>query len=222
MLAYAASRPRIGARQSSPNAMLLVISAHIIVVALVLSTRMTMPPRTLNPPTTLISVPLPHPPLPQPVRTSRQKRTDAPFNQPQQPAFTLPNAIPTAAPVDMGNGDAGPVTIGEIAVPNLPPLQPQPVPATSAAQLLTPPSELKPPYPEAKLLTGEEATLTLRLSIDEHGRVIAADPVGRADPVFLDAARRHLLAHWRYRPAMKDGRAVGSTMVINLRFELDG
>jgi protein TonB len=52
--------------------------------------------------------------------------------------------------------------------------------------------------------------------------VIAVDPVGRADPVFLAAARKHLLAHWRYTPAMKDGRAVGSTIVINLRFELDG
>jgi protein TonB len=81
---------------------------------------------------------------------------------------------------------------------------------------------LKPPYPEAKLLTGEEAVLTLRVSIDESGRVIAVDPVGRADPVFLAAARRHLLAHWRYRPAIKDGRPVASTTVITLRFELDG
>jgi len=47
------------------------------------------------------------------------------------------------------------------------------------------------------------------------------EPVGRVDPIFLSAARRHLLSHWRYRPATEDGRAVTSTTVITLRFELD-
>jgi len=40
--------------------------------------------------------------------------------------------------------------------------------------------------------------------------------------VFLEAARRHLIAHWRYRPASEDGRAIASTAVITLRFQLDG
>jgi len=221
MLAYAASRPRVGARQSSPNAMLVVICAHIIVIALVLSTKMAMPPQTLHPPTTLISVPIPHPPPPRPLTTSRPEGPKASFNQTEQPAAALPIGTPQV-PVEMGTGNLGPAAVGEIAIPNLPPLPPQPLLITSSAQLLTPLSDLKPPYPEAKLLTGEEAALTLRLSIDEYGRVIAVDPVGRADPVFLAAARRHLLSHWRYKPAMKDGRAVGSTIVINLRFELDG
>jgi len=64
--------------------------------------------------------------------------------------------------------------------------------------------------------------LRLRLTIDERGRVIAVEPVGRADKVFLEAARRHLLAHWRYRPASEGGRAVTSSTVITLRFQLDG
>lgn len=218
MLAYAASRPRVGVRQSSPNAMLLIICAHLIVIAVILSTKMAVSPIARPHPATLISVPIPHPPRPQPVKPSRQERPDIPFDQTQQAAVTLPNSAPIQAPIDIGTANAQPV----IAIPNLPPLQPQPLAITSEAQLLTPLPDLKPPYPEAKLLTGEEAALTLRLSIDEHGRVIAVDPVGRTDPVFLAAARKHLLAYWRYRPAMKDGRAVGSTIVINLRFELDG
>jgi protein TonB len=108
----------------------------------------------------------------------------------------------------------------------LPPQQPidfhpTPVPASTPAQPLTAASELKPPYPESKLLAGEEAALTLRLTVDEHGRVVAVDPIGRADAVFLSAARRHLMAHWRYKPAMEDGHAVSSTLVVTLRFELD-
>jgi len=53
-------------------------------------------------------------------------------------------------------------------------------------------------------------------------RVVAVDPVGRTDPLFLEAARRHLIAHWRYKPALADGQAVASSMVITLRFQLDG
>jgi protein TonB len=63
--------------------------------------------------------------------------------------------------------------------------------------------------------------LKLRLTIDPNGRVVAVEPLGRADSVFLQAARRHLLAHWRYKPAMEDGHAVTSTTVITLRFQLD-
>ncbi len=63
--------------------------------------------------------------------------------------------------------------------------------------------------------------LQLRLTIDERGRVTAVDPVGAADPAFLAAARKHIRAHWRYRAATEDGRAVASSTVITLRFQLD-
>jgi protein TonB len=201
--------------------MLLVICAHIIVVAVVLSTKMTMPPRVTNSPTPIISVPLPKPPPPRPVATVQPNRPRTPLDQVSQPPVALPNPSPVPTPAGSTSG-GGPIVGGDFGVPTVPTLPPLPLPKSSAAQLLTPLSDLKPPYPEAKLLTGEEAVLTLRVSIDESGRVIAVDPVGRADPIFLAAARRHLLAHWRYRPAMKDGRPVASTTVITLRFELDG
>ena len=95
-------------------------------------------------------------------------------------------------------------------------------PVKLGPRLLTPASQLKPPYPASKLLTEEEATLRLRLTIDERGRVIAVEPVGRADSVFLAAARRHLLGHWRYQPASEGGHAVSSSTVVTLRFQLDG
>jgi protein TonB len=66
----------------------------------------------------------------------------------------------------------------------------------------------------------EEATLRLRLTIDTGGRVTAVEPVGAADPSFLEAARRHILRAWRYKPAMEDGVAVPSTITINLSFRL--
>jgi protein TonB len=98
---------------------------------------------------------------------------------------------------------------------------PRPEGISSGPQLATPASELKPAYPAAKIASEEEAVLKLRLTIDEQGRVIGVDPVGRADRVFLEAARRHLMSHWRYKPAMENGHAVSSSTVITLHFQLD-
>lgn len=218
MLAYAANQRRIGARGSSPNALLLIIGCHAILIAALISVRSGQEQRTRFPPTTIVSVPIekPPPPVPaQPTHATKSVNTRDTHAPAPEPTTTEPREPWSSGPT---------FSSGPIAQPNpipLPPLPP-PVGITRDPQLLTPPSELRPPYPQSKLLAEEETTLTLRLTIDGQGKVVAVDPVGRADPVFLAAARRHLIAHWRYRPAMKDGRAVPSSIIINLRFELDG
>jgi len=58
------------------------------------------------------------------------------------------------------------------------------------------------------------------LAIAADGRVASVDPVGSADPAFLAAARKHILAHWRYQPATEDGHPVPSSTVITLQFPL--
>lgn len=219
MLAYTAGRPRIGERRSSPNTLLFIISGHIALVAAVMSAKMGLAPDAFDPPTTVVSIPISKPP-PPPVPTQRTRQ----MAQPTEPhrASELARTIDPQIPIDLGTSSE-PVPTGDTggaANPILPSL-PQPVPVSTPAQPMTSPSDLKPPYPQSKLLSGEEAALTLRLTIDERGRVVAVDPIGRADSVFLSAARRHLIAHWRYKPAMQDGRAVGSTLVVTLRFELD-
>jgi protein TonB len=70
-------------------------------------------------------------------------------------------------------------------------------------------------------MAGRSATSAFLRRIDDNGRVVAVDPVGRADPAFLEAARKDLIAKWRYRPATEDGRPVDSSTVITLRFELE-
>ena len=217
MLAYAASRPRVGARHSSPNALLVVISIHVAAVAALMSAKMDLPRFVPEPPLIIDTIYPPDPPPPNPpVKTA----------QPQQPTLALPVPqvpIPQTDPVIV---DPTPTPILDSlpghSVEPLPRVDPRPVPVRTGARLLTPASELRPPYPQSKLMAEEEATLRLRLTIDERGRVIAVDPIGRADGTFLDAARRYLIAHWRYRPASEGGRAILSSEVITLRFQLDG
>lgn len=221
MLAYASARPRVGERRPSPNLMLLIISAHVAIIAAVMSAKSDLPRRLVDGPTLvqLIRSPKAPPPQQQPQKSPRIPKPSASTSATLVPKAAQPNVPETTATLSLPTaGELGAVT--EPQQPLLP-LNPPPLAASTPAQPLTAASDLKPPYPESKLLAGEEAVLTLRLTVDENGRVIEVDPIGRADPVFLASARRHLMSRWRYKPAMQGGHAVQSTLVVTLRFELD-
>ncbi|MGZ2412434.1 periplasmic protein TonB [Sphingomonas sp. F9_3S_D5_B_2] len=222
MLAYAANRPDPAGRRSSPNTMLFIIAAHVAGIAALMAWKMDLPAREADPP---IIVTMPRDPTPPP--PNDETKATKPTPQPSNEWLTHPKPqVPTDPikqdPVDLSGTttfDPGPIvgpTVDPIPLP-----RPIPRPVTVEPRLLTPPSQLRPPYPEAKLANEEEAVLHLRLAIGADGRVTSVEPVGRADPVFLQAARRHLIAHWRYSPATVDGRAVATTTVITLSFQLD-
>jgi len=219
MLAYAANRPLVGKRQSSPNALLLVISAHVALVAVVMSAKMDLATRIREKPTIVDFVPQPPDPRPRPQPQPIRHPVSVPIPTPQPP-----NPIPriqegptvNAGPIGTGPiMDGGTSIVGTSNPIKLIPIRHEP-------QLLTPFSELRPPYPASKLASEEEAVLTLRLTIDSNGRVVAVEPVGRADRVFVDAARRYMMARWRYAPAIEDGQAIGSSLTVTLKFMLDG
>lgn len=222
MLAYAANRRVVGERQSSPHGLLIVIAAHIALIAVVTSAKMDLP-RRLHPGAigvTFLPVPKPPPPNAQLQQPHHHSLATAPISEPQQAvSLPLPNPLPIGpqSTVDAGIVAGG----GSAAIPQFP-ANLIPLPVHHDPSLLTPSSELRPPYPPSKLLNEEEATLRLKLTISETGRITAVDPIGAADPEFLEAARRYLIAHWRYQPATEDGRAVASSTVITLRFQLDG
>ena len=215
MLAYAAKRPAVVDRRPHPNALLAIIAVHVALLAVVMSAKMEFQ-RNTNTPIIIDPIPLPATPPPNPVPHPGQPHpgptvSHDPTPVPPLPQPQFPTGPTTADPDPSPQPQPGPI------------LQPTPKPMgiNSGPQLVTPASELKPPYPPSKLLNEEEATLTLRLTIDDTGRVVAVAPVGRTDAAFLEAARRHLLAHWRYKPASEGGRPVASSAVITLRFELN-
>lgn len=222
MLAYLSNRPAVAARTSNPHLMLAVIAAHVAGVAVVMSIKMDLPQKLFDSPTKVTFVDELRPA--EPVERHREP-TPA---QPQQPSVVVPDTLvpPVADPPPLAVDPMPEVALpastevaantfgtGALATPT-------PIAATVAV-LLTSAAELKPPYPASRLDRGEEATLKLRITVGPNGKVTNVEPVGRADPAFLAAARAHIMAHWRYRPASRDGEAVSSTMVINLRFQLD-
>lgn len=219
MLAYAAHRRTMAQRRPAPNAMLVIVAVHVAGIAALMSAKMDIPLVTTIPPTIVDLIPIDDPPPPNP--DPRPLEPQQPAMAPPQPLVPLPLDVPSVDPTPVPLPDLGEI-IKPLPNPQPPLADPAPVPPVRvAAKLITPAARLKPPYPAAKLASGEEALLRLRLRIDASGRVTAVESVGPADSAFLEAARRHLMANWRYRPATEDGRALATTTVISLRFQLE-
>lgn len=222
MLAYAPDRRVAGAGQNSRKTLMLVVAGHAALVAVALTTKMTIDIIQRDPPIELYPVrPVKPPPDPQP------PADPVPQSEPVSRIESTRPIIPVDIPLNREPVDAGPsgpsgVDVGT-RLDSLPPVVVDPPRLTvkTDATLRTAEADLRPPYPVDKLRAEEEATLRLKLTIDAKGRVIAVDPIGEADPSFLAAARRHLIRSWRYKPATVDGMATATTMVISLSFRLE-
>jgi periplasmic protein TonB len=217
MLAYAA--PKTAGRDRSPKALMLILAGHAAVIAAVLAAKPEIIDRVLPRRTTIINIPVPPPPKPVPqAEQPRQPVTQPSFIDQERPIVEMEQQSPIQLASGPSFEDIGTV-IGSGPTTVIDP--PRHVPVRIGARFATSESALKPPYPLDKIRSEEEATLRLKLTIDARGRVTAVDPVGAADPSFLEAARRHIVRAWRYKPAMEDGVAVPTTTVISLSFRLE-
>lgn len=215
MLAYAPRRDR---KQLRPATLGLIILGHAGLLALVMTAKSGMSITDPFTPTVVTFVPepeAPKPPPPQPQPNPAPSTSQIDVVDPIVPP--LPSPGPTFPEVPGPIPQPGP-TIGTGSVPTPIPLDPPII--RKSPRFVTVGEAVRPPYPMAKREAGDEATLRLRLTIDKRGRVTAVDPVGRADPAFLEAARRHILRVWRYQPAMEGSKAVPSTTTVTLKFEL--
>lgn len=210
--------PAYADRKRHPRALMLIVAGHAALLAAVMTAKIDISGTFTPTKTDVKLIPVPPEPAqnpPEPKQAPRQSVIDTVPRVVPVPQPNLPRLDTTPMPLPLP--DPG-LVIGPVPSPDT---RPAPVPVRTGPRFITPDSRLKPPYPQQKLRLEEEAVLRLRLSIDERGRVAAVEPVGRTDPVFLAAARRHLIAHWRYQPATEDGRAVASSTVITLRFQLE-
>jgi protein TonB len=215
-----ASTPAYAERHGHPKALLLIVGGHAALIAAVMTAKMAVPILQPDPP--LVVTPIPIPPDPQPIPEPRPQPqpTDSHIDVPKPPIPVPTFDRPISDPAENPTIGLGPV-IG--TNPNPGPAISNPIATVvrTGPRFATPNWALRPPYPADKQRLEEEAVLKLRLSIDERGRVVTVEPVGSVDRSFLEAARKHLLAKWRYKPATEDGRPVPSSTVITLRFELE-
>ena len=216
MLAYA---PRPDRRRIRPATLALIIAGHAALLGLVMTSKMDLGSPWSPDKTEIKFVPLPTPPEPIPPEPKTQLAPrDSQLDTPPTVVPTPPTPGPVITPIPGPIPNPGPIIgpgVDPVPVPVDPPI------ASTGPRFKTPESQIRPPYPPGKRELDQEATLRLKLSIDARGRVTAVEPVGRADPAFLAAARRHILRAWRYEPASEGGKAIASSTVVTLKFELD-
>jgi len=227
MLAYAANgRSR---RRFSSSTLLLIVGGHAVAIGLLITAKMTIDVFERPGPTVIYDVPL-DPPPPDDLKPKPQAQPDTMLPPPPDSRVDkfppiIPRPVPNAETFDTGPAigsdipDIGPALNTPLGPTQ--PIVPPPAVVKVGPRAATPADLLRPPYPESMRRSEAEAVLRLRLSIDERGRVTAVEPLGAADPAFVASARSHLIRYWRYRPATEDGRAVSSSLVITLRFELE-
>jgi periplasmic protein TonB len=221
MPVYASTSGFAGHRRH-PRALLLIVGGHAVLIAAVMTAKMELPDKFIPDITRvklLPSDPPPPDPLPPPPKPDRDPRQDSRLDRPD---IVIPTPVPDGPivtdppiPLPPNPGPTGP------SVDPAPPLPTPAAPVRIGPRFITPQHLIEPLYPPDKQRLEEEAVLRLKLSIDERGRVIAVEPVGRADRSFLEAARRHLIANWRYKPATENGKAIAWSTVITLTFRIE-
>lgn len=214
--------PAFAERKRHPRALVAIVAAHAALLTAVMMAKMDLP-QAFSPPITKVDL-IPEPKAPPPATPEPRAVPEPARSVVDQPIALVPMPVDPRPAVDsspMPFPEPGPVI--SVAPRPAVDIAPKPVPplVRTGPRFATPDSRLRPPYPPSKLHLGEEAALRLKLRIGASGRVTAVEPVGFADPAFLRAARRHLIAHWRYRPASEGGQAVASSTVITLQFQLD-
>src|SRR5438067_6392926 len=100
MLAYAANRPAPVDRRPHPNAMLMIVGAHVALLAAVMSAKMEIPIRLPNGPILINPIPEPLPPPPNPTAHPPRSQPGPTVTHDPTPVPPLPNpTFPTGPAV---------------------------------------------------------------------------------------------------------------------------
>ncbi len=127
-----------------------------------------------------------------------------------EPTPTKPIPLP---PIQFGEPKDPPIT--------LEPVRPPPAGVADSGPFGIATTHTTPAYPPIEARLGHQGTVVLRLTISAQGTVVEAAVVRSCGFERLDeAARAWVLAHWRYRPAVRGGVAVPSGGNVSVTFDL--
>lgn len=164
--------------------------------------------------TTVVLLDLRPPPLPVTPPRQVPPRPLAP-----QPRIATPVVAPAVEQVVVEHGTLPAVEQVSTPLAVGPPTQARTTPAPMRLEYAVAPP---PSYPRAALRAGLEGTVMLQVLVDVDGRPLAVEIAEGSGHRELDvAARRHVLAHWRFRPAMQGGVPVQAVGLVPIDFRLD-
>jgi periplasmic protein TonB len=199
-------RPARTSRRPSFTTLALVGALHIVVIyGLYLGLTGNYPKFIPHGPIVVVPVP---PTPPQPADPTHVK-----FIKP-----TVPTDHPPKIPVDNSVPDKGPTITQPRDQTDLGPVNPVVVAARGIMS-----THSTPDYPLMAVRLNQTGNVMLKLSIDEHGAVVAATVEKSSGYDSLDsAAVAWVIAHWRYEPATKDGKPFATNTDAVVTFRLTG
>lgn len=194
------------------------------------------PPKPPPPPEEVKPEPeKPKPPPPVKVaRTEKPPPPDATPPPPNEPAPEPTKPVPLIVGVTMSSttsagGFAAPVGNTAYGKAEGQATNPADVKAYAAPKYVAPGSsdtepqvaqEFKIPYPPEAKRAGIEGTVRLKIVVDDQGRVVDVQLV--SGPGYgLNEAAKEALKRFKFKPAIKGGEAVSTSMVYNYTFLLD-
>lgn len=155
------------------------------------------------PPPELVQPQRPQPP--QPVVTQRVQPREIP-----QPPIIVAQGQERAIDIPASQSEG---TVGEDAVPDLSPMM-------MGAQLRYAKAPA-PPYPRDAARAGIQGTVMLKILVDTDGTPLEVSIEKSSGNKSLDReARQHVLKHWRFEPAVRDGRPVQAYGLVPIAFSL--
>lgn len=200
------------ATRSFAMALTLALNLAILLFALLPRTPFPMQaPIPLSLQATLLQPPpavVPPPPVPT-LHVVRHAEAPAVHVAISHPAPISIPAVNTVAPVAPLSTRATALTTSAIA------------PAADSEATIAYESATPPDYPIQALRAGVQGTVLLKVLVDASGKPVqVAIEHSSGSRALDDAARRHVLAAWRFHPAMRDGHAIQAWALVPVRFDL--
>jgi periplasmic protein TonB len=160
---------------------------------------------------------LPAEKIPPPVRPPERVEVIRPRVQ-TPVARVQPDITPiTPDPVIVEDGSLRADPVVEQVVATQPEIASGPLPGVRLQYARAP----APPYPRDALREGLQGVVMLQILVDTDGRPLEVSIQRSSGHRKLDeAARRFVLKHWTFQPAMKDGRAVQAIGIVPIDFDL--
>ena len=157
-------------------------------------------------------------PTPKPPEVEVVQRRTPP--QPtQRTAPTVPPAIDIPVLVDAGIPVTETFTETPPASDTAPSIEPSgPVTGMQLEYVKATP----PPYPRVAIVDGLEGVVLLRVLVGTDGKPVEVTVEKSSGHRVLDReAQRHVLRHWTFRPATRDGQPVQAVGIVPIDFNLD-
>ncbi|MHB1176255.1 MAG: energy transducer TonB [Sulfuriferula sp.] len=223
------------AMQRVVAAMSISIAVHLALIGLLRVNAVTAPAPADIP---VIQARL-QPPLPPPVTAPPAA---APVAKPETPPPAAPPKPVPLAPAPKAPPAVQAETVSPPAVSTAMPAAVNPVPQPNsvlpavnvpllvdptyytAKQLDVQPRALaaiNPVYPQGAVARGTAGWVTLKLKLDERGKVEDVEVSDASPPGIFDQSALDAFHNAHFAPAQKDGRAVKSFVQIKVRYELD-